>query len=595
MCGINGILRLAPDAPPVDRDECVRTREAMAARGPDGAGLWADETIALGHRRLSIIDLSAAGDQPMALDERYRIVFNGEIYNYRELRAELEAAGERFASHSDTEVLLRLFRRDGAAIFSRIRGMFALAIWDAVERRLILARDPYGIKPLYYGVHGGALRFASQVKALLAGGAVPVEHDPAGIAGFLMWGSVPEPRTFVSGLSALPAGSWLEVRDGRVGEPCRYRELAVDPAPADESLADAFEATTRAHLVADVPVGLFLSAGLDSSLIAALAQRRLDEPLGTFTLAFEVYRHTPRDEAPLAAEIAAALGTRHVERVVRREDFLDLWPRALAAMDQPSIDGFNTYVVSHEAAAAGFKVVMSGLGGDELLGGYQTFQDVPRWMRWVRTGRAVPGLGAVWPWLARRAAPHKPKLPRIIELGAALPGAYFLRRGLYMPDELAPILGAERVEQALADYDPLADVAAHADGAPDSFTAIHRLESMQYMRNQLLRDADWASMAHSLEIRVPLVDAFLRDTVERHRFEPSRSGGKAALVRELAPELPEALWDRPKSGFSIPVTEWLENQAGVDSAPGLASRRLALAVLAEFGVDLATERRASLA
>ena len=209
MCGINGILRLAPDAPAVDRDVLVRTRDAMASRGPDGVGAWLsdDGTVGLGHRRLAIIDLSDAGAQPMTyLDGRYRLVFNGEIYNYKELRAPLEQDGVAFVSTSDTEVVLALFHREGEAAFRRLRGMFALAIWDAHERRLTLARDPYGIKPLYVATQGGWLQFASQVKALEAGGKVSREVDVAAVAGFLMWGSVPEPRTLRASVRALPAG-----------------------------------------------------------------------------------------------------------------------------------------------------------------------------------------------------------------------------------------------------------------------------------------------------------------------------------------------------------------------------------------------------
>ncbi|HXV76598.1 MAG TPA: asparagine synthase (glutamine-hydrolyzing) [Candidatus Polarisedimenticolaceae bacterium] len=592
MCGINGILRLDARAAPVDREELLTTRDRMAARGPDGSGLWIadDRTIGLGHRRLAIIDLSDAGLQPMATrDGRYRIVFNGEIYNYRELRAELLAAGARFESHSDTEVVLESFARRGVDSFSGLRGMYALAIWDAAERRLVLARDPYGIKPLYYSVSGTHLRFASQLKALEAGGAIGSDVDPAGLAGFLLWGSVPEPFTLRREVRCLPAGHYLVAADGRAGAPQPHARLACASRDDDGSAAvDALEDSVRAHLVADVPVAVFLSSGLDSSLLAALARRAADDPPTTLTLKFDAYVGSQRDEAPLAAEVARVLGTRHVERFVKREDFLDLWPAALHAMDQPSVDGFNTYVVSQAAHREGFKVVLSGVGGDELLGGYRSFPEVPRWSRWAAALDRLPGVRRVWP-AAAGVRPSTPKLAGLIEYGTTLPGAYFVRRALYLPEELGALIGAGTAADGLAAYDPVADAGKYLGPLPDhdGWQAVHLMESSQYMRNQLLRDSDWASMAHSLELRVPLVDARLQQSFAAADFRPARDGGKAAAIRAAAPELPASLWSRPKTGFSIPVMEWLDERIDPSTAPGLASRALALRVLEAFGVELA--------
>jgi asparagine synthase (glutamine-hydrolysing) len=581
MCGINGILRLTESAPAVDREELVRTRDAMASRGPDGTGEWlaADGRIGLGHRRLAILDLSPAGAQPMASkDGRFRLVFNGEIYNFRELRAELEAEGAVFATRSDTEVLLALWAREGTAALSRLRGMFSFALWDDREGELVLARDPLGIKPLYYSAEGGILRFASQVKALEHGGAVSRETDPAGVAGFLLWGSVPEPFTIRRAIRALPAGCFLRVRDGQAGEPRPYE--AASSAGVREPL-EAIEDSVRAHLVSDVPVAVFLSAGLDSGLVAALARRHLPEPPVTFTLSFDVLAGTPLDEAPLAAEVARTLGTRHVERRVGRADFADLWPAALAAMDQPSINGFNTFVVSRAAHEAGLKVVLSGLGGDEIFGSYPSFADVPRGVRISR----IPLLPSLWPPVARRLFADRPKLAGLGIYGRTLPGSYFLRRGLFLPEELPAVMGREAAEEGLRRYDPVAAgerlLAAWNGHAADGWTAVHALETGLYMRNQLLRDSDWASMASSVELRVPLVDAFLRRSLAAAGFEPARSGGKAALVRRAAPELPATLFDRPKTGFYIPVMEWRIPEAAGWSR-GEQSRRLARMVLEEL-------------
>jgi len=628
MCGINGIFSFGAAAPAIDRAELLRTREAMTARGPDAAGAWvsADGRAGLASRRLAILDLSPTGAQPMAGDSgRVQIVINGEIYNFRQLRAELAADGWQFRGSGDTEVVLALYRRHGEAMLARLRGMFALAIWDERPerpRRLLLARDEMGIKPLYYSLEppgatwsptasGGQLRFASQVKALEAGGAVSRQVDAAGLAGFLLWGSVPEPWTIRSAVRALPAGHFMIAEDGRAGEPRPYHGLAGGPpedpyprsgmaapaAPPPLTVEAAIEQSIAAHLVSDVPVAVFLSAGLDSGLIAALARRHLAEPPATLTLSFDVLAGTVRDEAPLAAAVARRLGTRHLERRLERADFARLWPAALAAMDQPSIDGFNTFAVSRAAHEAGLKVVLSGLGGDELFGSYPSFADVPRAARAARWGRRLPGLAAVWPGLAARLAPGRPKLAGLLRHGATLAGSYFLRRALFLPEELPRLMGAEAAAAGLAAYDPIADAAKLLSGsgaanghrpATAAWLAVQELESSQYMRNQLLRDSDWASMASSVELRVPLVDACLRRQLAAAGYCGPARPGKAALVRRLAPELPEALWHRPKSGFYLPVLEWLRpGELGAAGRNlGGRSRALAPLVLADFGIAL---------
>jgi len=604
MCGICGIARVRADASSPDLADLRRVRDAMASRGPDGEGEWfdADGRIALGHRRLAILDLSAAGAQPMATpDGRFRIVFNGEIYNFRALRAELERAGVRFRSESDTEVILALWAREGERSLARLRGMYAFALWDGLERELTLVRDPFGIKPLYYERRGdGELRFASQVRALEAGGASR-EVDLAGLAGFLLWGSVPEPRTIRASVRALPAGHLLRVRDGVVDEP---RPVPA-PGPARESEAGAALAeSVAAHLVSDVPVALFLSAGLDSALVAALAARELGERLSTFTLTFEGWGGSERDEAPLARRVAAALGTRHLERHLTRADIAAAWQPALAAMDQPSIDGFNTFLVARAAHEAGIKVALSGLGGDELFGGYPSFRDVPRWRDRARLLGKVPAASRIGPAVARAVLPSKPKLQGLLRYGGTLEGSYFLRRGLFLPEELSAILGPALAREALAACDPLAeaesaatrssvfDAAASGGGEHerlDAWLGVQRLETALYLRNQLLRDSDWAAMASSVELRVPLVDVPLWKSLQAKGFEPARSTGKAALVRDvtnrLAPGagLPAELWRRPKSGFSVPVAEWMvPARPGERDTAGQGSRRLALRILEEL-------------
>jgi asparagine synthase (glutamine-hydrolysing) len=597
MCGINGILRLRPDAPAVELDVVVRTRDAMANRGPDGEGLWVspDGTIALGHRRLAIIDLSETGAQPMAYEGgRFHLVFNGEIYNYKELREGLEREGARFVSTSDSEVILALYARQGTAMLGMLRGMFALAIWDADARRLMLARDPYGIKPLYVVEQDGWLQFASQVKALEAGGRVGRGVDPAAIAGFLLWGSVPEPRTIRKAVRAVPAGHMLVVEDGRVGHPRSFRDLRhLDNAPCAD-IAEALADSVRAHLVADVPVGVFLSAGIDSSVIAALARRVAGDELTTLTMRFADFVGTTSDEGPEAASIARALGTRHVERTLTQDDLRGLWPEVLDAMDQPSVDGFNTYVVSRVAHEAGFKVVLSGLGGDELFGGYGSFRDVPAWARYAHLLGRLPGAQTAWSALTGRFGRSRPKLAGLLRYGSSVPGAYFICRGLFLPEELPAILGEEVAVEGLLDADPVRTAETAVGNAPearDPWIAVHQMESSLYMRHQLLRDSDWASMAHSLELRVPFVDIRLRDQIAALGFEPARRAGKGFIARVVAPELPAAVASRAKTGFTIPIARAVGDGDARALQGGLGARRIALRVLEAFGIPLRMEAR----
>jgi asparagine synthase (glutamine-hydrolysing) len=591
MCGINGILRLDPAAAPVDVDEALRTRERMRTRGPDGAGLWSDPQgdVVLGHRRLSIIDLSDAGLQPMAsADGRYQIVFNGEIYNYRDLRAELQAHYP-FRSHTDTEVILALYARDGVPGLARLRGMFAFGIWDTHDKRLLLARDPNGIKPLYYANDGKHFRFASQVKALVAGGAVLTREDPAGLCGFLLWGAVPEPWTIYEAVKAVPAGHVLQVdRDG-LTPPQRLPHAERSP-DQPTNLRTAIEDSVRAHLVSDVPVAVFLSSGLDSSVMAALAASALAEPLVTITLRFREFAGTTQDEGPLAAEIARAVGAKHVERWVSRDEFLAGWADALGAMDQPSIDGLNTYWVCRLAHEAGVKVALSGLGGDELLGGYPSFRQVPRLARWTRSAREVPGFTASWPRITRLSNRKRPKLSGVARHGGTLAGAYFLRRAVYLPEELAAIVGAERAEAGLSQVDPVAyaNAALGPVGGSSDWSAVRDLETRVYLRNQLLRDSDWASMASSVELRVPFVDSRLQETTNRTGIGPFE-GGKAAVIRPLAAGLPPTLFSRRKTGFLTPFPGWIAGSQVAST--GIDSRRFALRILGEWGLPYTEARR----
>ena len=605
MCGINGIFSFHSAASTPREAELLQTREAMRARGPDGAGAWwsADRRCALGHRRLSIIDLSARASQPMISDDgRFVVVFNGEIYNYPELRRELEAQGERFRTTSDTEVLLHLYARYGSEMVHRLRGMFAFAIWDQVQRSLFLARDPYGIKPLYTANDGWTFRFASQVKALLAGGEVSRDPEPAGVVGFHLFGSVPEPFTLYREIRSLPAGHTQLVDAAGPREPKPFANLAEVLAKAASNSASAGEIpervrrgvldSVRAHLLADVEVGIFLSAGVDSGALLGEMRDAGQSKIRAITLAFDEFRGTPEDEAPLAAQVCERYGATHVVRQLSRQEFVDDLPAILDAMDQPTIDGVNTWFVSKAAREAGLKVAISGLGGDELLGGYPSFRDVPRWRRRFGAFAAVPGLGRLARTVLGSVAPGfsntRPKALGVLEYSGSWAGAYLLRRGLFLPHELPGVMDRDMAVEGLRRLKPLRRLAASLVPDPQSDVGrVCALESAHYMRNQLLRDADWAGMAHSLEIRVPLVDFSLLNALASSIPAITEGAGKAALASAPSTPLPNEVVTRAKSGFGVPTGAWLNAAAGEASGAvvpklepkGIVSRRWSQAVL----------------
>jgi asparagine synthase (glutamine-hydrolysing) len=584
MCGIAAIFAYRPDGPPVDGGALRRMSEAMRPRGPDGDGLWLadDGRIGLAHRRLSIIDTSSAGAQPMATPSgRLRIVYNGEIYNFAALRRELEAEGRRFVSQSDTEVLLHLYDRDGAGMVRRLRGMFAFALWDAPRRELLVARDPLGIKPLYLADDGSTVRVASQVKALLAGGGIDARPAPAGHVGFWLLGSVPEPFTLYRGIAALPPGTTRRYA-ARGHDAATHFDLASTLAAAEtaarprETVGEALADSVRHHLVADVPVGVFLSAGLDSSTIAALAAEVPPAGSGragalrTLTLGFEEFRGQPNDEAPLAEITAAGLGASHWTRRITSREFDAERERLVAAMDQPTIDGVNTYFVSKVAAEAGLKVALSGIGGDELFAGYPAFRDIPRLVGAMRPFGRISGLGrAVRRLSAPLIAPFaSPKYAGLFEYGGSYGGAYLLRRALFMPWELPRVLDPDLARDGWRDLGLVDALERTVAGIRSPRLRVAALEMSWYMRNQLLRDADWAGMAHSVEIRVPLVDWTLLT-----RLAPLLAGASPPGKREmaLAPRrrLPAAVLDRPKTGFMVPVRDWLARSSARPPERGL--------------------------
>ena len=500
------------------------------------------------------------------------------------LRANLERDGVAFRTESDTEVLLALYRRDGDRMVNQLRGMFAFAVWDAQRAAMLLARDPYGIKPLYFADDGWTVRVASQVKALLAGGRVSRQQEPAGRVGFALFGSVPEPFTTYQEIRAVPSGTLMWVDESGPQRERRHYSIAqqyAQPGTQTEDsrigFIDAVRDSVRAHLVADVPVGAFLSAGIDSGALVGAMSDLSPTPVRAVTIAFDAYANSDDDEAPLAALTAARYGVAHTVRRVDEAEFRADLPRILEAMDQPSIDGFNTWFAAKAAREQGLKVAVSGVGGDELVGGYESFRDVPRWVRQFRALSRVPLLGSVSrtllaPLLARQDR-ISPKAAGMLELGGTWAGAYLLRRGIYMPWELSRVLPRDTVIEGLRRLDWRAGLNSMLDPRPESEAArVACLEAQQYLRNQLLRDTDWAGMAHSLEVRTPLIDAQLLRRAGAQAVHGGGAHGKAMLAQVPSNPLPAVVIDRRKTGFQTPVAQWLSHAVATNATATAVDR-----------------------
>ena len=570
MCGIAGILALQ-DGTPVQHEALIRLRDAQIHRGPDDAGSWLDARaqVGLGHRRLSIIDLTPSGHQPMhTVDGRLHIVFNGEIYNFPELKLELERAGYLFESTSDTEVLLHGYREWKLELLPRLRGMFAFALHDSEERLTLLARDPLGIKPLYYGEINHSLFFASEVQAIRSVADVG-GTDPEAVAAYLHWGYVAAPRTIYQRVRALPAGHLMLIREGSVSTPHPYYALRdslnqtedMDATEAQEHIRKALLDSVRCHMLADVEVGSFLSGGVDSTSLVGLMSEVHAGPVSTVNLSFDIPAY---DEGDLAAQAAELYGSRHHRIDVRIADVRNRVVESIQALDQPSIDGPNVYLVSKAAVDAGLKVAVSGVGGDELFAGYSTFSDVPRVFGLNQKLDRVPAVGG----FIRSAASLLNLLPRnrrttalyrAISCGSGLGAAYSATRSLFTPHDVRSLLGPD-YKYLVEATDPAREI----DDALDPSTIskdqqLAFLEVQRYLQGQLLRDADAMSMRHSLEVRTPLVDHVLLHELFKVPSAFREAGpAKRALRESVRPVLPELYWNRPKRGFALPFAEWIK-------------------------------------
>jgi asparagine synthase (glutamine-hydrolysing) len=452
-----------------------------------------------------------------------------------------------------------------------LRGMFALAIWDARERSLFMARDQLGIKPLYYADVNGTLRFGSQVKALLRDPCVSRDPSPAGLTGFHVTGSVPEPYTIYQSINALAAGHWIKCEAGSLGPPKRYSNVAAsliakDRAPINDlDVRTALRDSVRHHLVADVDVGAFLSGGIDSAALVGLMRDCGQSRIRACTLTFREFAGTAADEMPGAIRIAQLYGADHYVREVGPLEFADDLEAIFDAMDQPSVDGINTWFASKACREMGVSVALSGQGGDELFAGYSTFQSVPRINRFGGLVGRMPGAERAARFLISTFAPElvrrNPKILGILRYAGSLSGSYLLRRAVLLPFELDGAMNPDTARQGLAELGLLQKFEDSVTPDPGSDNArVCALETSNYLRNQLLRDADWAGMAHSLEIRVPLADFTLMETIASRIAVLKPGEGKRLLAAAPSVPIPQEIARRPKVGFGIPVGDWLRGE-----------------------------------
>ena len=523
--------------------------------GPDDEGVYIDQEyhLAVGHRRLSLIDLSSAGHQPMfSSNNKIVIVFNGEIYNYLDIQQELINIGHAFKSHSDTEVILTAYQQWGNDCFSMFNGMFAIAIFDKEKGKLILARDHAGIKPLYYSFNNDALYFASEVKAFKSIDNNWTEN-PDWRTYFLLFGYIPEPYTTLQNVFSLAKGSYLEIELQTLKHYSKtffttsYEYKIHSEIEAVEAIRSYVDNAVKRHLISDAPIGLFLSGGIDSSILTLLAKKYSGDQLHTLSIDFE---ETKFSEKIYQETIIKATNAKHQSFTVTKNNFVNAIPDILQAMDQPSNDGINSYFITKHAKEAGLKAVLSGIGADELFGGYPSFNRNSK----LKYASLIPDF-----ILKTAVLFPDDQLKKIQYLSdKKFPGHYLFNRGFFTPDGVAQYLDISKssVENILNIFQP-----------PDSVNNLHPLEQVSYeetnwyMQNQLLKDTDFMSMWHSVEVRVPFLDKELMQLV--YSIHPdiryNSKQIKHLLIKAFEDILPESIWNRPKQGFVFPFQHWMSN------------------------------------
>jgi len=556
MCRIAGIINKKADKT-ISRQMVKTMCNALKHGGPDDEGVFETETgLVFGHRRLSIIDLSNNGHQPMAdVSQKAWITFNGEIYNYLDLKAELIALGAVFRSDTDTEVILQAYLHWGVTAFSKLRGIFAFALYDIQRELTYLVRDSVGVKPLYYHVNNGALSFASEIRAIKAAG-ISTEDNPSWPIRFLAFGHVPEPDTTLKNVFSLPKGNmlcWDNKQQTFTVKPYHTQSSSKTITNAQEArnvISNALRAAVKRQLISDAPIGVFLSGGVDSSLITLLAAEQEDEKLKTISIFFNEKAY---DEHAYQDIVTSRISGEKFSHLIKQQEFEHCLSDIVAAMDMPTTDGINSWFISKYAQQDGLKAVLSGLGADELFGGYPSFKRI----NIIQTLQNLPaflfkGAGYVlsdrYKKISYLANPHQLAL-------------YLAMRAIFTSTEIAKLLDCD--EQQV--NNELFNLNINLEQGLQNAELASWLESNIYMQNQLLRDTDVMSMSHGLEVRVPFLDEDFLATV--HSIAPSvlfnKYQPKKLLIDSFENILPEAVWKRPKMGFSFPLQQWMRNNSRI--------------------------------
>jgi asparagine synthase (glutamine-hydrolysing) len=563
MCRIAGII--SNQLKPEDlRAKVGIMCDALKHGGPDDEGVFLDNKVnlAFGNRRLSIIDLSSNGHQPMTDNQqRAWITFNGEIYNYRSLKEQLLKTGAKFHSDTDTEVILIAYLKWGAAAFSKLRGMFAFALYDSIKAITYLVRDTTGIKPLYYHIDNEQLSFASEIKAFKSANITNVP-DPAWSIRFLAFGHIPEPYTTLKNVFSLTKGHFL-IWNHHNGAHCINPYCAEMPAHAfisspevaEEYIRNSLTAAVSRQLISDAPIGVFLSGGIDSSIITLLANQQKEQQLKTISIYFDEKTY---DERAFQSLLIKKITGEKFSHLVKQQDFEEFFPTIIRDMDMPTTDGINTWFISKYAHEDGLKAVLSGMGADELFGGYPSFGRI----KYLRYLRKIPG--SMLTWANYFGADRYRKVSFLAHNNAI--ADYLLLRGLFVPSDIARILDTDisQVCEVLFNSHFVPELGAYDEKHAAWF------ETNLYMQNQLLRDTDVMSMSHGLEVRVPFLDEDLQETVSHisPRIRFNNRLPKKILINSFKQILPEAIWNRPKMGFTFPLQEWMSQYKEIND-PGL--------------------------
>jgi asparagine synthase (glutamine-hydrolysing) len=568
MCGF-----IASFGVDVNQNDFKNALKHLSRRGPDSEGIWVENKVFLGSRRLAIFDLNNRSDQPMHSScSRYIIIFNGSIYNYKVLRKYLIDNNIRLKTHSDTEVILELFALEGPKMLSKLEGMFAFVIWDCKEKKAFAARDPFGIKPMYIGTNLDGIILSSQVKALLSTKLINNDKDINSQFSFWNLGYVMEPRTWFKNIKALKSGYYIYIKDGKIISEIQWYDLNKNWIIADSKekkitkrefskiIKDSIIASVKKHLIADVPIGIFLSSGIDSTIIASIASSNSNKKITAITVSFESFDGSEYDETIKAKKIAQKFGMEHHVFRVTQKDFQNDLPDILEAMDQPSIDGVNVWYASKAAAKLKLKVVFSGVGGDELFFGYNHFNTIPIVFNLFKYLKKIPTLiFFIKIFLKLISNLKKDKRWRTIsKFSNSIFNLWLLKRTILTPIDiidnkiLSNKIDTEFFYHNNFDTLTLSKIKNHK-------IQLAKIESTFYMRNQLLRDSDWASMYHGVELRTPLVDTTLLENLTNVMSSYSLYKDKQPLKSAFKTILPKDIDYKKKIGFQTPTKDWIKN------------------------------------